>query len=67
MPDTELVETPERLTCEPAQFRVMPLALKLADDHEWKDDLVLGEAESRRRVSEQDRGVQDEGVSGFVV
>ena len=32
--DPQLVEHPQRLPGEPAQLRVVPLALQLGDDHE---------------------------------
>jgi hypothetical protein len=40
----QIVEQAQRLSSEPAQFRVMPLALQLSDDHKWQHHLVLIES-----------------------
>ena len=42
--DPQVVEHAERLPGEPAQLRMVPLALQLADHDERQDDLVLTEA-----------------------
>jgi len=57
----EFVEYPQCLSREPTQLWVVPFRLKLADDHQRQDDLVLGEAAERPRVRQQDGGVEDEG------
>src|SRR5690606_23995633 len=59
VPDTELVEQPQRRSGEVAELRVMPFPLQLADDHDRHDDLVLLEALERVRIGEEDTGVED--------
>ena len=49
---------PQRLPGEVAEFRVVPLALQLADHHQRQHHLVLGEPAERAGVGQQDGGVQ---------
>ena len=62
MLDPQFVQHAQRLAGEPAEFRVVPLALELADHDQRKDDVVLTEAAERAGVGQQDGGVQDEGA-----
>ena len=59
----QLVEHPQRRPREVAELGVVPLALELGDHHDRQDDLVLVEAAYRRRVGQQDRGVEDVGAT----
>jgi len=56
--DAQFIEHPQGLTSEPAQFRVVALALQFGDHHEGYDHFVIGEPAESRRVGQQDRGVQ---------
>jgi hypothetical protein len=58
--DAQLVEHAQRLPGEPAELGMVTLALQLGDHHERDDDLVIGEPAERRRIGQQDRGVQNE-------
>ncbi|CAB4929271.1 unannotated protein [freshwater metagenome] len=55
----QVVQHPQGLPGEPAQFGVVPLLLQLADHHEGDDDVVRAEAGQRARVGQQDGGVED--------
>ena len=52
--ETQIVEQPQRLAGEPAQFVVMPFGFEFADDDQRNDHLVFGEPRTRPRVGEQD-------------
>src|ERR1700729_1848747 len=54
----QVIQVPEGLTGEIAQFGVMTLGLQLGDDDDGQDHAVLGEPADRGRVGEQDAGVQ---------
>ena len=62
VPDPQLVQRPQRLPGEPAQFGVVALALQLADDDQRQHHVVLGEAAERSGIGQQHRGVEDEGA-----
>ena len=64
--DPQVVEQPQRLAGEVAELGVVPLALQLGDDDDRQHDLVLGEAQQRPGVGQQDGGVQDEGAAARV-
>ena len=55
----QLLEEAEALAGGPAELGVVALALELGEDHEREHDLVLGEPGDRRRIGEQDGGVDD--------
>jgi hypothetical protein len=57
--DPEVVQVPERLPGEVAEFRMVPFGLQLGDDHDRQDDPVLGEPADGARISQQDAGVED--------
>ena len=57
--DPQLVEHPQGRAGEVAQFRVMAFGFQLRDDDEWQDHLVFREPSHRRRIGQQDTGVQD--------
>jgi hypothetical protein len=57
--DPEVVKEPEGLAGEIAQLRVVTLGFELGDDDDRDDDVMLVEPGERRRVSEQDAGVED--------
>ena len=63
--DAQVVEHAERLPGEPAELRVVPLALQFADDHERQDDVVLTEPGRCTRVGEQHARVEDVRPAGF--
>ena len=65
MPHPQVVEQTQRLPGEPAQLRVVPLALQLADHDEREHHVVLGEAVQRARVGQQDAGVEDVGTTSW--
>jgi hypothetical protein len=54
----ELVEVAERLAGEVADLRVVALRLQLRDDDHRDHHGVLGEAEERARVGQEDGGVE---------
>jgi hypothetical protein len=54
VPDAQVVEYPQRLPCEPAEFGVVPLGLQFADHYQRQDHLVLAEAGERAGVGQQD-------------
>ena len=54
----QVIQVPEGLPGEIPQLWMMPLGLKLGDDHDGQDHPVLGEPADRGRVGEQDAGVQ---------
>jgi hypothetical protein len=56
--DAQFVERAQCCAREPAELRVVPLALQFRDDHQRQDDLVLVEPGQRPRVGEQHRGVE---------
>jgi hypothetical protein len=62
--DAQVVQHPQRLTGEPAELGVVPLALELADHDQREHHLVLGEARDRAGVGQQDGGVEHEGRHG---
>jgi hypothetical protein len=64
--DPQLVQHPQGLPREPAEFGVVPFALQLADDDQREHHLVLGEAPQRPRIGEQHGGVEHEGTHGLV-
>lgn len=43
--DPKIIQQPQGLPGEPAEFRMVPLVLQLADDNQRKDKLVFLEAE----------------------
>jgi hypothetical protein len=55
----EVVEHPQGLPREPAEFGVVPLVLQLPDDDEREHDVGVTEAQQRTGVGEQDGGVED--------
>ena len=59
MGDPEVIEVTECLTSEIAQLRVVTLGFELGDDDNRDDDVVFVKPGERRRVSEQDAGVED--------
>ena len=61
--EAEVVEHPQRLAGEPAQFMMMAFALEFTDDHQRQDHVVFGESCYRPRVGQQHRGVEDIGTS----
>ena len=63
MGNPEVVEVTEGLTGEIAQLRVVTLGFELGDDDDRDDDVVFVEPGQRRRVSEQDAGVEDVGTT----
>jgi hypothetical protein len=54
----ELVEVAEGLAREVPDLRVVPLRLELRDDDDGDHHRVLGEAEERTRVGQEDGGVE---------
>ena len=58
------VQQPQRLPGEVAQFGVVPLAFKFADDDQRDDDVVLGELQRCARIGQQHAGVQHVGADG---
>jgi len=59
----QVVEDPQRLPGEPAQFRVVALVLQLADHHQWEHHVGVAEAQQRTRVGQQDGRVEDVGTA----
>ncbi len=55
----QVVQEPECLPGEVAEFRVMALGLELGDDDDRQHHLVLGESADRCRVRQQNAGVED--------
>ena len=60
--DPEVIQVPQRLAGEEAQFGMVPFGLQFGDDHDGQDDAVLREPADGRRVGEQHAGVQDIGA-----
>lgn len=61
-PDPELVEQPQGLPGEVAEFGMVPLGLQLRDHDDGEHDLVLVEAVQGVRVGQQDAGVENIGA-----
>ena len=63
MNQPEVVKVAQGRTGEVAQFAVVTLSLKLADDDNRKHDIVFVETPHGVRVAQQDRGVDDVGAT----
>ena len=50
--EAQIVEEPQCLPGEPAQFVVVALGLQLTDHHQWDDDLMLGEPRTRPGIGQ---------------
>jgi hypothetical protein len=50
--EAQIVEEPQCLPGEPAQFVVVALGLQLTDHHQRDDDLMLGEPRTRPGIGQ---------------
>ena len=50
MIEAKVVEQPQRLAGEPAEFVVVALGLQFADHHQRNDHLMFGEPRTRPRI-----------------
>ncbi|OPZ53667.1 MAG: hypothetical protein BWY91_01874 [bacterium ADurb.BinA028] len=59
----QVIEHPQRRPGEVAQLRVVAFGLQLGDDDDREHHLVFGEPRYRSRIGQQDRRVQNVGLS----
>ena len=64
--DPQIVEHPQRLAGEPAQFVVVTFGFQFADDNQRNNDFVLGEPSACPRIGQQYGGVEHIGPNGRI-
>ena len=64
MLDPQIIEQPKRLAGKIPQFGVVPFSLKFGNDNNGNNDFMLGEAQQRPRIREQDGCVNNEAANG---